>query len=312
MTGPSVILDGQGVPVRSGPGLVEDVKWIRGLLAENGIVPSEASAIARCLDEIEYYAAGFKKELDRRRSVVNYFFYGRVFGLAYMVRALRRALLWTPLDVYKRHLDVFKGRSVVLAAKTRQSESQNRAWELLAGCLVGSFADDTALTDGRGIDITCRRAGLRLGIECKVLYSKNPVSQTDAVVVGARQLEMSDVDVGVVVAYATDAVLAFRLQTYPLREFSSPSTAMSALGQELERSVGATDPGWLSSRLIDEASSGGARTKTRAVLYVAQAVVKVRGVPTLLTTAHPFRFRSLEVPEVENFIRAFRDSTQLG
>jgi hypothetical protein len=51
-----------------------DAKWIRDLLAENGIVPSQASAIARCLDETEYYAAGFKKELDLRRSVINYFF----------------------------------------------------------------------------------------------------------------------------------------------------------------------------------------------------------------------------------------------
>ena len=307
-----MLLDGHGVPVWSAPSLVGDVKWIRGLLAENGIVPSETSAIARCLDEMEYFAAGFRKELDRRRSVVNYFFYGRVFGLAYMVRALRRALLRTPRDAFKHHLDVFKGRSLLLAARSKQSESQDRAWELLAGCLVGSFANDLAMTDGRGIDATCRHANLRLGIECKVLYSKSPVSQTAAVVGGARQLEVSSVDMGIVVAYATNAVLPFRLQTYPLRDFSTPSSAMSALGQELERSVRAGDPDWLRHRLVDEASPNGTWAKTRAVLYVAQAVVKVRGIPTLLTTALPFRFRAIEVPEVESFIRAFRDSTQMS
>jgi hypothetical protein len=307
-----MILDGRGLPVWSTPGLDGDAKWIRGLLAENGIVPSETSAVARCLDETEYFAAGFRKELDRRRSVVNYFFYGRVFGLAYMTRALRRALLRTPLEVLRRHLDVFKGRSLLLAAKTRQSESQDRAWELLAGCLVGSFANDLAMTDGRGIDITCRHAGLKLGIECKVLYSKNPVSQTDAVVVGARQLEASDVDMGVVVAYATNAVLPFRLQTYPLRKFRTPGSAMSALGQELERSVSAASPDWLVRRIVDGSGSSGTGVRTRAVLYVAQAVVNVRGIPTLLTTVLPFPFRALEVPEVESFIRAFRDSTQIS
>jgi len=48
------------------------------------------------------------------------------------------------------------------------------------------------------------------------------------------------------------------------------------------------------------------------VLYVAQAVVKVRGTPTLLTTVRPFPFRAIEVPEVESFIRAFSDSTQIS
>ena len=72
--GEGMILNGRGLPVRSGPSLDGDAKWIRDLLAENGIVPSQASAIARCLDETEYYAAGFKKELDLRRSVINYFF----------------------------------------------------------------------------------------------------------------------------------------------------------------------------------------------------------------------------------------------
>jgi hypothetical protein len=306
-----MILNGHGLPVISVKELPREAKWLKDLLSQHQIVPPEASAFARCLDELEYYASGFKRGLNRRRSVVNYFFYGRVLGLAYLIGALRRALTRTPLDAFTHHLDVFMGRTFLLAGRSGQSESQDRAWELLAGCLVGSFAQDLAMTDGRGIDISCKHAGLRLGTECKVLYSKNPVSQADALVTGARQLEASSVDMGVVVAYATNAVLPFRLQTSPLRDFSTPDLAMSALDQELRLSVGADGPDWLVHRLADESGARRTEAKTRAVLYVAQAIVKVRGTETLLTTALPLRFRTLEVPEVESFIKAFRDSTQV-
>jgi hypothetical protein len=198
-------------------------------------------------------------------------------------------------------------------ARGRRSAERDVAWELLTGCLVGSFARELKMTTGTEPDVTCKHDDLTLGVECKVMYSDNPDTQVDAIVSGAKQLEASNVDFGFVAAFATNAVRPGLngFQRFPIRAFSTQNAATKALQHELLHSVSGISQESLIRRLTSDRTCK-PRLKTRGVLYIAQAAVDIGSVTTSLTTVVAHSFRNLKIPGCESFLSAFIRSTQLG
>jgi hypothetical protein len=308
-----MITDGKSLPLISSDRITGYAAWLRAFMASQGVALAPASSMDRCLRNMEYTGLSLGGLRTARRPYVNYFFHNSVLGLAFYIGALKRALERVPVGTFKGHLRVFHGPNIVTYAGARRTKAGDRAWELLVGCLVGSFAENIRMTNGGDTDVACTYHAQDLGVECKVLHSPQVDEWRQDIIDGAKQLEGSNAGLGVVAANATCAVAPQAFQRWPLRPFATPAEAKAALDRELIDMVSRVDTQLFRQHLTSDIRVGLPRMKARKVAFFAQVVAGIGTppVPTHLTSVRVLDFQRIAVPPCDDFMNAFSQSTQL-
>jgi hypothetical protein len=278
--------------------------WFREFLVQKGVQLRPDCAFARSLDALDTVAAWTRGapvpvlSLDARFEIAT-----EAFGTDFMTKSIRRSAptLGDAMDEYWP-LFAQADPNQIRAGKTETA--RNLLWELLVAALVANFATEIRRVEP---DLHCTYLGRRWGLACKAFYSFDVDRQVDAIVEGAKQLEGAPVDRGIVIVN-----LANIFPQRPWFERNDLPTADVAMAH-----VTAMQRAWLQRFRAPKverrltSGAGGARDKTRLVLFFSPVVINVRDQPSLFCSVEPFEFRRVRDEEAR-FTLSFRKSAVLA
>lgn len=285
----------------------DEVAWLRRLLRKKGAVPPSGSTSNDLLAAAENLARAYRQQISlpfTENLLCN------ALGTAYVVKAIHRTIRKTARP-FASHWKHFRGADICLTRDARRSEARDKVWEMVIASLCADFA---RAVDLREPDVRCEFRDVDWGIACKNLYSRSASHQINRIVEGAKQVEGSGSELGVVAVNATSLIDRNRfLGPMPGRSgeffsFTDEEVPISLLVQLLQHIVSLVDRISLIRRLT-RTVEGADRLKTRAVVFFAQAVTSVRGAPMILTALNHLAFRTLTVGE-EEFLNRLNHAAQ--
>jgi hypothetical protein len=305
-----IIAPGINLGVSSFTHLDRNAAWFRDHLQQRGVNVGVGSPFDESLKAAESIARAHRDGQHPQMSGEEFReFFQTGLGVDYMVRAVHRALpngLDAGGDVPWRS---FRGPDVSLLRDAPQSQDRDRAWEILLAALVAPFSRGVEMAEP---DVRCEFGSAKWGLAAKVLYTGNRNRHIDRIVEGARQVENSDVDVGVVAVNVTNLIEHEKyfptMEDDNLGSFRDSSIPQRMLQEDVGRLVTEAD-GWSLVRRLTEDAEGVARLRTRAVIFLAQTVTAIHGAVSVLTVCDWFKFRALEVGE-DLFLARLNDSGQ--
>jgi hypothetical protein len=214
-------------------------------------------------------------------------------GTDWLIDALRRSQRWLD-SVDPERLRVLRGPDINLMRAAAQSGDRDVSWELLVGALVSTFARDVDLVEPP--DLRCTYGGAKWGLAAKILYSGDPNRHIDRIVEGAKQIERSDADVGLVIVNGVNLVPHDELFHVTdgglIHNFNDAAEPKRMLRDAADRFFKGINTPSILRRLTAEAD-GTPRHKTRGVLLFLQAVFGFRGAIATASVAHLFEFRKI-------------------
>jgi hypothetical protein len=188
--------------------LEEHADWLRAYLAKRGVAPVGGSAFAEGLGALE--RLGRLAQTPAPHPPMPPMPPGEflklmrdAMGTDWLIDALRRSQRWLD-SVDPERLRVLRGPDINLMRAAAQSGDRDVSWELLVGALVSTFARDVDLVEPP--DLRCTYGGAKWGLAAKILYSGDPNRHIDRIVEGAKQIERSDADVGLVIVNGVNLV----------------------------------------------------------------------------------------------------------
>jgi hypothetical protein len=309
------ILNGfKEIPVSSVINLSKHADWFKRLLQTEGIIPRTGSSFNRSLLSMELYSQTYNNKSAIAVIDADFpLFLREVLGTDYLIRAFHRAGEKSIRRIFTDRWNAFKGPDICLTRNAANSNERDTVWELLTAALCLDFIHDVTLDEP---DIICIFNRNRWGLACKILYTDDSQHQIDRIVEGAKQIESSSADIGIVVVNITNQInhdLFFGPMlgcntSGTFKSFREPQLPISLLKKQIQKFMLNIDKKQLNRRLIEDKHSN-PRLKTRGVLFFAQTVASVCGVPSLLSMATWYFFRDIEVGQKDFLIR-FNHSAQ--
>jgi hypothetical protein len=304
----------KGLPVSSVVNLSEHADWFRRLLQTEGIIPRSDSPFYRSLLSMDLYSQTYKNKSSIAVPDADFpLFLREVCSTDYMIRAFHRAGENKIKRIFAGRWNSFRGPDICLTRNAPNSNERDTVWELLTAALCLDFIQDVALDEP---DILFTYNCNRWGLACKILHTTDSQHQINRIVEGAKQIESSSAEIGIVVVNVTNQIdhdLFFGpmpgcTTSGTFKSFREPQRPVSLLQKQIQRFVFNIDKKQLDRRLIEDKHRN-LRIKTRGVLFFAQTVASVCGVPSLLSMATWYFFRNIEVGQ-EDFLKRFNHSAQ--
>lgn len=302
-------------------GFLEDLEWFESLLSSEGISIKPNSPLEKELHQIRITGESqATAELEEMGLAVPEWL-RRGYGIAFLLRSLRRASFSEAWQALKTHfLKYLSGKDVSLVEMPKRNQQRDYMWEFLIGALLAEFCDDVKPEEP---DLQCTYNKIRYGVACKIAYSHDKDRQVDAIVHGAKQIESSTCDFGVIIVNCTP--LLDHHSYFPLAK-NATTDNVKFDGFEGARVVDnkiRNDIHTISKRICDSQGlwdrigydkSGKPRQKTRMLAFYAQTVAPVRQhgrhFPTLFTLARQISFRKIHVVGGESrFLENFNISS---
>jgi hypothetical protein len=249
-----------------------------------GRFPAPSTPLGRALDRLEQLTTTRYKASLRRPSLRDILL--DASGADILTHVLRHA---EPKlgATFVGHWPLLTQGEVLPTREGPSGTARNKIWELFVGALCTHFATEVQAEEP---DVTCNFLRSRIGVACKCLYSTSPAKQAARIVEGARQIEASNVDFGFILANIvnllphTDLIDPKKLSE---RDYHDP---VARVDREAKRIFTRLPLAELWTRLSD--GDGGPRTKTRAVLFFAPALVPAPEVGLAMAMPiAPFFFR---------------------
>ncbi|MGE0711703.1 MAG: hypothetical protein AB7N76_26650 [Planctomycetota bacterium] len=309
-----------GSAIVSADSFLDDVTWFRSLLTARGVRLNDVSYFNRCLTDLEDYARRTAARRVESEKLDAPTFLREAISAGYLVRTLRRAerrdaASWEAIADH--WLPIFTGSDVGLIEfrPTKNNDARNTAWEALTAALLAEFATDVRPGEP---DIVMQYRGGTFGVACKVLHSDKPEKHIHRIVEGAKQLEGSACETGLVlvnVSALLDHGAFFQVAgadpdgVTRYLGLSSPDH-IEELKRQIDRIADAFTTKSMLERVTFDRKTGLPRNKTLAIGVVAQTVAGLHGaVPAVFTVVKPIRCRRIETVE-EDFLTRLNHGAQ--
>lgn len=305
------IIHPSGHQIHSIEHAVRDQKWFGAFLDDHGIKVKPASALAMHLGDLDAYikwhvAGHVFPDSQTWCDVVR-----GAHGLHHIIRVIKASNARLPTELVAR-LRVLSGSNIVLKGPGRQSLARDTMWEILVACGFSGFADNVDMAEP---DVTGTYRGHQWGLPCKCLYTHTAKRQVDRIVEGAKQLEASSAEFGLVMVNVSaiidhDHFLRAtgddRILTWP-----TPQAAFLELRARVRAVIAAWDKTSLVERLRHDRKTGLDRNKTRGVVVFAETCVKTSTTQFDLTLAALYQIRNTIAGE-DKFVHAFAHHTGIS
>lgn len=233
-----------------------------------------------------------------------------MMGLSFAIKAVHKAVRtgqqkW--LHDYLRHM--IKAPSLMRLVNG-QLRPRSVLWELLCACISTGVGRNVRIEEP---DITLDFADTRWGLSCKLLFTDDIAHQRSAVVKAAKQIELSNCDLGCVLVNVSELIRHdsyFNSETgrpHRVLNFDDAMQPSSLLKQELIAIVNPILLDGFPDRLITDHTSRTSRNKIQGIVVFAQTVASVRGVPSLITWPFYIRIRHVD-DNVKRLVDCFCNS----
>lgn len=267
-------------------------------LNQHGVRVHPASELAQCLVDLDHYLA-FQL---RSRAFANATELARVLRNGHSAMRLVHLLFGLDAGNFAQlvpHLRVFSGRDVAFMRAGRNSKDRNTAWEIMCFAALARVSTGVRLDEP---DVLCAFGDTLWGLACKVSYVPEVDAVMNAIVKGAKQIEGSAADLGIVAVNATNLIDHERFieceQLGQHRNWPHPKAVGDVLKGDLRALIGALDMRGLADRLRTD-RLGRPRRKIRGVLFVASTVAWAGGAPCDVDQSLIYQFRKVRGPELD-------------
>jgi hypothetical protein len=278
-----------GVTLTSATNTGKHGEWFREFLADRGIALGSHTPFARSLATLQRFAGLTAGDPQPQLTVREmYVLAADGIGTDFMTKAIHRTIARTA-EPFTTFWPEFAVADAVQTRRGVDSQSRNRLWELLVGALVADFATDIGAEEP---DLRCTFLGRRWGIACKSFYTQNRNRQVEAIVEGAKQLEGTPVDRGIVAVNLGNVFP--HLETFR-RNFGSSAEAMAYVYGVFNRFSSRFHHLVGDSRLT--MCKDGTRDKTRCVLFFCPTIVNVGWRPALFSLIDMLDVRRIQHEE---------------
>ena len=292
------LLHPNGYEIQAVPDAHGQVAWLRAFLREHEVHPRPSSALESALHDVTRYWAHsgenfvpFTKRSEFAGVLRNSMGMLRLIGHLRSSSPQFRACC-IPI------LSLFSGKDVALSRPGRNTKNRNIAWELVVGAAADRVSPGTTFDEP---DIIWPQGSAVWGIACKVLYSRSPRTQGNALVKGAKQIERSRAELGMVFANATDLidhdVIIGTGEQNTHRVWGHPREVERLLNAQLRGIAASLDQTDMVDRLRQNRSTGRRREKTRCVVLHASTIAWSGGAPVAVDSTLVFEFRPIHGSE---------------
>jgi hypothetical protein len=276
------ILHPNGKPIASNDDFAEDVEWFRRMVQQVGLRLVRGSVLDDRLREVAAFAQGEEpKDESRAPELLR-----RVLGTVFVIRSLRFAsetASWRALIGHRPWREALRSSDLgLIEIPSAPSGNDDRSfiWELVVAAIMTRFCSSV---EPREPDVAALYRGVRFGVACKLIYSRNPDEQIKDVVKGAKQLEASDCEYGLVIANVTSLLDQTQFCARPIK-FEAGYAARTRSEEEYRRAMldrlmairsELTRGGRLDERVTTDRVNKRERPKTRSLILAAQTVCHV-------------------------------------
>jgi hypothetical protein len=291
------------------------VKWFRDLLRHHNIIITPGSSFDNALSDATRLSEAYATKTPPQDTNLPAL-YRRAFYIDFLCKATYRALNTKAWANLKPCLTLFTDVDSTFFDAIPRSRERDLVWEYLVGALMSTFIEDISFATP---DIVGTYKNCQWGVECKVFYSKNRDHQIDRIVEGAKQLESSSVNMGVIIVHCSNLITHDKYfgavtgpqELYPV--YCSSEVAINVLAKELNVIIDQIDTTKLIERLNHD-SHGTSRIKCRGILFVAQTIATVRNsigpLPVLITMCNQYLFRNVLTTVEPQFFQDFSNAGQ--
>lgn len=190
---------------------------------------------------------------------------------------------------------LFSGSDISFISGGPQNSSRDKAWEVYCAAAVCNCAVNVVLAEP---DVLLRYHNYSVGLACKMIYTTNINNVANRIIEGAKQIESCHCDFGIVIANLSPTIshadFMFEKPGSPgiYWGFNNGEKAVDALGEKVNKFVLSMKRQPLIRRLSND-SVGNFRTRTRGIIYFAQTVVRIDGIPSLISYGLKDQFRNI-------------------
>ena len=272
-------------------------RWLRAFLTQHQISIVSGSALHISLNSIqklmEFYRGAAELPPAEAVTVVR-----QACASAYLIKALHRAHPFLE-STLERRLRIFRGSELSFFEAIPRSSHRDDAWELLTAAWAAPFVQNLLMQEPE--DVSFDFGSRRWGLSCKVLYSDKVSSQIDALVKGAQQLEDANVDVGFVVANASNLLAHSRFcrsTNDGIWGYRHADDAKLEIARQLDAIIARLNTNRLKQRL-GKSRQGRPRTKARVFMLFAGTIAAVDRRPMSLSCVRSIQPWMIETGESE-------------
>ncbi|MBU0509112.1 hypothetical protein KKH27_09790 [bacterium] len=268
------------------------VAWIEWFLHNNGIDMQSTWPITQLLSRRNEAKTLFKKLGSESLENESLSLLCDTISLGFIVKAVFAASSRGDYEWLLPHLRKCLPVPLFFGNRTLSNTRHNLYWELICASIFSVFCDNVRM---EAPDFRARFNTVDWGIACKVLYSKNRDQQAKTITDGAKQIEKSSAEYGVVMV---DASHLIKHEEYLSHKLEKPVKHASDLIADLRNTSRAMNIRHVIYHTVKDPITGGRRDKTRSIFLSAQTISTDREIPVLATAAIPYEFRPVIGPEL--------------
>lgn len=301
------ILTDKGISIQSAQSFQENLDWLKGYLSDHDLRYDQSTYLGEAISISELFHRAISDKTLVDEEMLTTSFVRQAISLYYFIRVVK---LLAKIDPPDWMLNMFRecvNAPMPFTHHYKKSQKRNIFWEFVCLCICADCFKDVRRDEP---DLIVSWNNINWGIACKTLYSDKPNQQIKRLADGAKQIERSSCDYGIVFADVSNLI---DHETYLHREsnpnkifnsFQNPEELGSIFETELKNIASQLD---IKNRLT-RSGTGEVYMKTRAVFLFAQTVAIVYNFFSPYAMSQDLYFREIYGPE-RDFLRTLDTSS---